>query len=192
MRTPIRLAAALAAALALAPAARAEVKLGYVDMQRALNEVEEGKAAKASLKRELDEKQKVLDQKISEIKKLQADFDKQALVMTEEVRKTKGEDLDRRKGEIQEMALRMQQELSSREGEAQAELFEKMGAIAREIAEADGFTMIFEKRTGLIYAPASLDLTNELIRKYNARHKPGAEKNEKKKPAATPEPAAKK
>ena len=49
-------------------------------------------------------------------------------------------------------------------------IFDKMAAIVREIAEADGFTMVFERNdAGLVYAPPSLDLTNELIRKYNAR-----------------------
>ena len=41
--------------------------------------------------------------------------------------------------------------------------------------------MIFERNdSGLVYAPPALDLTNELIRKYNARFPPGAAK----KPAA--------
>jgi len=51
-------------ALALVPAAaRAEQKIGYVDLQRALNEVEEGKTAKALLQKDFAEKQKQLDSK---------------------------------------------------------------------------------------------------------------------------------
>ena len=50
-------------ALAAVPAAgrAADQKIGYVDLQRALNEVEEGKTAKALLQKDFAEKQKTLD-----------------------------------------------------------------------------------------------------------------------------------
>ena len=39
-----------------------DVKLGYVDLQRALNETEDGKKAKSNLKKVFDQKQKELDE----------------------------------------------------------------------------------------------------------------------------------
>lgn len=166
--------AVLALALALAPAAAlAQQKIGYVDLQRALNEVDEGKAAKALLKKNFDEKQKQLDVKKSEFDKLQADFEKQAVVMSEQARKDKGADLERRARELQALFVNLQKDLSEREREATRGIFDRMAGIVREIAEADGFTMVLEKGSGIVYAPPSLDLTNELIRKYNARHPAG-------------------
>jgi outer membrane protein len=173
---PLAVVVALAAALSPA-AARAEIKLGYVNLQRALNEIDEGKAAKAQLKKDFEEKQKQLDQKTDELKKALVDFEKQAMVMNAEAKATRGADLDRRKLEIQEFYVKLQQDLSTREREATRGLFDKMAAIAREIAEAEGFTFVFEQNdAGLVYAPASLDITNELIRRYNARF--GAKKGE--------------
>jgi len=164
-------------ALALAPAAAsAEQKIGYVDLQRALNEVEEGKAAKALLKKDFDEKQKHLDGKKTEFDKLQADFEKQAMVMSEQARKDKGQDLERRARELQALFVNLQKDLSERERDATRGIFDKMAQIVGEIAEADGFAIVLEKNAGLVYAPASLDLTNELIRKYNARYPLSAQK----------------
>ena len=40
-----------------------------------------------------------------------------------------------------------------------------------DIATREGITMVFDKSSGLVYAPASLDLTNELIRNYNSKYK---------------------
>jgi outer membrane protein len=185
-----KLAAVLAVAAALAPAAgRAEVKIGYVDLQRALNEVDEGKAAKALLKRDFDEKQKQLDVKKTEFDKLQADFEKQSVVMSDQARKEKGADLDRRARELQALFMNLQKDLSERERDATRGIFDKMAQVVAEIAEADGFTMVLEKTAGLVYAPASLDLTNELIRKYNARYPLGAQK--KAEPAPKKEGAKK-
>jgi len=170
---------ATVAALALgglaAPApARADLKIGYVDLQRALNEVEEGKAAKAQLKKDFEEKQKRLDKEQEDLKRMRAELDKQAVVMAEEARKEKQGEFERKFMEVQGLFAQLQKELSERERDVTRGIFDRMGVLIREIAEAEGFTMVFEKNdAGLLFAPASLDLTNELIRKYNARHKPG-------------------
>jgi outer membrane protein len=172
-----KIVTALALGLALAPAAAAaQQKIGFVDLQRALNEVDEGKAARAILKRDFDEKQKQLDAKKTEFDKLQADFEKQAVVMSDQAKKDKGQDLDRRARELQALFMNLQKDLSERERDATRGIFDKMAQIVREIAEADGFSIVLEKNAGLVYAPPSLDLTNELIRKYNGRFAGGAKK----------------
>src|SRR5512138_930929 len=114
-------------ALALVPAvAHAEQKIGVVDLQRALNEVDEGKAAKALLKKDFDEKQKQLDAKKTEFEKLQADFEKQAVVMSEPARKDKAQDLDRRARELQALFVNLQKDLSERERDATRGIFDRM------------------------------------------------------------------
>ncbi|HET8539282.1 MAG TPA: OmpH family outer membrane protein [Anaeromyxobacter sp.] len=192
MRHP--LLPSLLLALALAPvAARAQQKIGYVDLQRALNEVEEGKAAKAVLQKDFAEKQKQLDARKTEFEKLQSDFEKQAVVMSEQARKDKAQDIDRRARELQALFVNLQKDLSEREREATRGIFDRMNAIVQDIAEADGFTYVLEKGAGIVYAPASLDLTNELIRKYNAKYPGGgARKTEAAAPKKGDAPAPKK
>jgi outer membrane protein len=190
MRTPLLTALALALALAAAPAAvRAEQKIGYVDLQRALNEVDEGKAAKALLKKDFEDKQKHLDVKKSEFDKLQADLEKQAVVMSDAAKKDKAAELDRRARELQGLFMQLQKDLSDRERDATRGIFDRMAAIVRDIAEADGFTMVLEKGAGIVYAPPALDLTNELIRKYNGKY-PGAAAKKAEPKAAAPKAAA--
>lgn len=181
-----------AALLALAPvAARAELKLGFVDLQRALNEVDEGKSAKSQLEKEFKEKQKQLDSKQDELKKLKADYDKQAVVMSDQAKRDKQSELERKAQETQQLFVQLQAELSRREQEITGGIFEKMRVIVRDIAEAEGITMVFE-RSNVLYAPAALDITNELIRKYNGRHA-GTAGGKKAEPAkAAPAPAPKK
>ncbi len=156
--------------LAVPALARAETKLGFVDFQRAIREVDEGKAATAVLKRDFDEKQKQLDVKKTEFEKLKADFEKQSVVMSEQAKKEKGGDLDKKAMELQQLFVALQKDLSEREREVMRGIFDRMTGLVRELAEADGFTAILERNdSGVIYAQPSLDLTNELVRKYNAR-----------------------
>lgn len=180
----------LAALTLLAPPASAakpgDVKIGYVDLRRAVGEVEEGKAAKAQLKKDFDQKQKVLDDMQAELKKMKDDLDKQAVVMAEEARREKQGELDRKFMEVQNRFMQMQQELSGKEGELMRGILDKMTHVVREIADAEGFNYVFEKNdAGLIHAPPANDITNELVRKYNARFKGGA--GEAKKKADKPE-----
>jgi outer membrane protein len=178
-------------ALAAVPAAaRAEQKIGYVDLQRALNEVDEGKAAKALLQKDFAEKQKTLDAKKTEFEKLQADFEKQSVVMSDQARKDKTADIDRRARDLQALFMNLQKDLSDREREATRGIFDRMNAIVREIAEADGFTYVLEKGAGIVYAPPSLDVTNELIRKYNAKYPGGGAKKAEAAAPKKAEPAA--
>ena len=81
MRRALLLISTFAAASAFA-----DVKLGYVDLQRALQEVSEGQFAKAKLKAEIDKKKSEFE---SEQKKLREDgmvLDRQSSAMSEEVR----------------------------------------------------------------------------------------------------------
>ena len=191
MRT-FQLLAALAL-LAPRPAPAADLKIGYVDLQVAVGEVDEGKAAKAQLKKDFDQKQKALDEKQGELKKMKEAFDKQAVVMAEEAKRERQGELDRKLMEVQGLFMQMQQELSAREREIMGGILERMNQVVREIAQADGFTFVFEKNgAAIIYAPPAYDLTSELIRKYNARYKGGAGAAEAAKKKADKSEAAKK
>jgi outer membrane protein len=174
MTKTTRIATLAALTLALVPAAgrAVETKFGYVDLQRALEEIDEGKGAKAQLKKEFDEKQKQLDQRTDEVKKLDADFQKQSLVMAPDAKAAKAAEIERKKVEVQQFFVGLQQELAQKEREVTRGIFDKMVGMVREQAEAEGFTMVFDRNT-VLYAPPSLDITNELVRKYNARYGAG-------------------
>jgi outer membrane protein len=192
MSLTTRIAATAAVALALAPlAARAaDLKLAYVDLQRALEEIDEGKGAKASLKKDFDEMQKKLDQRTDEVKKLDADFQKQALVMAPDAKASRAAEIDRKKSEVQQFFVGLQQELAGKEREVTRGIFDKMIGMVRELAEAEGITMVLDRNT-VLYAPSSLDVTNELVRKYNARFGAGGKVAAPAKKADAPAPTKK-
>jgi outer membrane protein len=194
MRNAFIAAAAVALAVAAPRPSRAEQKIGYVNLQQAVNEVEEGKAARAALKKEFDQKQKMLDDKQTEFKKLTEDFEKQAVVMSEDAKRDKQADFQRRYVELQGLFAQMQKELSDRERDMMKGIFDKMEVIIKEIADAEGFSFVFEQQNaGLIVAPPANNLTSELVRKYNSRYKAGgapAAGEKKKSEAPAKKPAA--
>lgn len=144
-----------------------EFKLGFVDMQRALNETDDGKKAKAALKKVFDQKQKELDEQQAALKKDIEDLDKKRTLLPAEQVREKEAELQTRMQKVQQTYLRHQQDLSGKEQEATAKIYERMNKIIQKIAASENFSMIVDK-SALVFAKPHLDLTTELIRRYNA------------------------
>jgi outer membrane protein len=163
-----RLAVFMILALSASSVFAQELKLGYVDMQRAISETEDGRKAKANLKKIFDQKQKELDEQQEDVKKAIEDLDKKRTLLPPDKVREKEAELQGRVQKIQQTYLRHQQDLQAKEQEATGKIVERMQKILFKIATAENFTMIFDKSGGsLAYAKQSLDLTNDLIRRYN-------------------------
>ncbi len=154
-----------------------KVKIGYVDMQRILNEVEDGAKAKEKLKKEFNEKQAQLDKKQEDLKKKKEDYDKQALVLKEDAKRQKQQELQQDFIELQQLYAKLQKELSENELGLTKDIFDKAQSVIAEIAQKDGFTLILDKAEGrILFALPSMDITNEVIRKYNEKYTGGKKK----------------
>jgi outer membrane protein len=149
--------------------AQEPLKIGYVDLQRALMETEDGRKARADLKKVFDQKQKELDEQQSQLKSAMEDLEKKrTLLPPDKVRATEAE-IQGKMQKVQQTYLRHQQDLSGKEQEATGKIFERMQRIIAKIASTENLTMVFDRtQAGLIFAKPHLDLTNEVIRRYNS------------------------
>jgi outer membrane protein len=180
----------LAILLAGSSALAEEVKLGYVDLQRAISETEDGRKAKAQLKKEFDQKQKEIDEQQADVKAAIEDFDKKRTLLSADKVREKETELQARLQKVQQTYMRHQQDLQAKQDQVMGKIIERMNKILIKIATTENFTMIFDKTPGgLVFAKPHLDITNDLIRRYNS-----GEGNEGggKPAAAAPKPAPKK
>src|SRR5438132_11134488 len=180
----------LALPLLLAIPGRAQgIKIGYVDVQRAVQEVEEGKQARARLKTELDKKRADLDVKRANLEKMKADYDKQAAVLSDDAKRKKQEELQKAFIEAQNQASEMQEELTGKEQEAMQSISKRLLQVVAEVSDRENFTFVLDK-AALLYAPAASDVTNEVVRRYNERFGKGETKDAKSTtPNGKPPPA---
>lgn len=162
----------VAVLLLAAATAHAEFKAAFVDLQRAVVEVEEGRAAKARVQALVAAKQKDFDREKDALQAEKTAYDKQAATMTEDARRKKEEDLQKKLFDFQQRAEKSRAEVQDSERKELAAIFARMEPLLAQIANRDGFTMVFDKNgSGLAFAPPSLDLTNELIRLYNDQYR---------------------
>jgi outer membrane protein len=145
------------------------VKVAYVDMQRALLEVEDGKKAKSTLEAMKKDRQGKLDGRQNELRKMQKDLENQKPFMKKEVYEQKVGEFRQKLGELQQTYGTLQRELAMEEAKLTKTIFGRMAKILSVLGKKEHYTMIFEKtESSLLWAEKHLDLTNELIRRYNA------------------------
>jgi outer membrane protein len=175
-----------AAVLVSTAASAAEFKAAYVDIQRAVQEVDEGRAAKARLQSLADAKQRDFEKEQVSLKAEVDAYQKQKLTMDDKVAAAKEMDLQKKTYEFAQKAEKLRAELGESERKELSTIFPKLEALLGQIAQREGLTMVFDRSSsGLAWAPPSLDLTNELIRMYNAQYKASVPKGGGK-PAGTP------
>jgi outer membrane protein len=160
--------AVLAGVVALAATAHAAAvpgKVGYVNINKAMLEVADGKKAKDSLKKEFDEKQKLLDAKQEDFKKASEAFEKKKALLTPAALKDEEAALQKMYIELQTLYYNLQNELAEKEKKLTEPILLKFECILKKMGEADGYSMIFPD-SAILWAPDHLDLTSEMIRKY--------------------------
>jgi len=159
----------------------AQNKIGVVDLQRAINETEDGRQAKRRLKKLFDERQKSLDAKQTSLKAQKESLERQQDVLSEDALRKKVEKYQIDLQELQNEYMQYQQELQGKEAELTQVILEKMQGILRRIGQTDGYTLIVEANEGgVVWVPSNLDLTDVLIQRYNKQAKQGGGAKKKK------------
>jgi outer membrane protein len=74
------------AAVLCSASALADVKLGYVDLQKAIQETSTGKKAKGELEKDFNKRNKDLEKMQADLKKMGEDLEKKAMVLSDDVR----------------------------------------------------------------------------------------------------------
>ena len=149
--------------------ALAEGEVAYVDLQRALLETNEGKKAKAALEKMKAERQKKLDQRQTQLKTLQQNLESQRAFMAPEVLRQKEAEFGQQLRELQMTYANLRQELATEEAKRTNKLLARMLKIVEKIGKTRKYAAVLERNESrVLWAPSKHDLTNEVIRKFDA------------------------
>jgi outer membrane protein len=161
----------LFSALVLPSMAAAEgLRVAYVDLNFALNNVEEGKKAKSILERDYKKKKTELEAANTELQALRSELETKRMVLSEEALRKKLMELESRQVEFQKRLLAHQQEWAKKEAELTNEILKRLVVVVKEIGKAEGYDFVLEKtESNILYAPAAADLTKKVVARYNKR-----------------------
>ena len=150
----------------------AELKIGSVDLQKAVNECHAGKEAKKNIMAQFEKMQKQGADKQKELKAMQEALEKQAPMLTKEARTTKEKDLQAKGKEFQRWAEDSQNELNQKRIEMERSIAQGIFQVVQKIGSDEGYTVILEKNEQIVlYTTKAIDITDRVIKAYDAQKK---------------------
>ena len=151
--------------------AMAETKLGTVDMQKILTSSDAGKDAKEQLAMRAAKFEAEKNVKEEELKRLKGELEKQSVLLSDSARNAKKKEYQQKLKEYQRFMKDAQDDLQAKNDEFTNKIVEEIVKLVQEYGRKNGFTYIFVRNDGMIYADDKVDLTDELLKQFNAVRK---------------------
>ena len=163
--------------------ARAEGKIGVVDVQQVVMQTEDGIRVQAMLKKFFDKRQQELDARQTELGRAREDIEKQSRVLSRQALEKRMEDWQRRMVELQTKFVENNKELQEKQGQLTGPIIKKLVGVIARLAKKNGYDLIVDKQA-VPYARPDLVLTDQIVQLYNggdAEPAPEGEKKDEKK-----------
>jgi outer membrane protein len=161
---------ALIAVAFVSSQAQADVKMGYVDMQKAIQSTKAGKKAKKDLEAEFEKRKKSLQSKEANLKKMGEELEKKAMVLSDDVRAKKQKEFQESMMEFQQLVQKNQQEIQQQERKLTEPILKKLQTVIEDMAKKESYTVILEKReNGVLWAQKELDITDQVVKAFEKK-----------------------
>lgn len=166
--------AALTLGMAAVATARADVRLAFVDVQRALNQCRAGKAAKIQFRGRIEHLQAQLEGEQNEVERLKRELEQKGSLMQPDQRQNLEDDYEKKLRRFQDDYKNSRDELQEKDNQVTGAIVRDLATVVREIGAKNGYTMVMEKGT-LLWAIPATDITDQVIRAYDAMNvRPGS------------------
>jgi len=146
-------------------------KIGVVDFQRILEASSAGKAAKAEIDKHGKKMEAELKKKGTAIEEMQKKLERDALVMSKEMRDEKQRAVRIKINDIKNLQQKYISDFKQIEARLVTRIKKDVFELIEEIGKKEGYLLIVEKReAGVLYMPKTIDLTDSLIQQYNKKY----------------------
>jgi outer membrane protein len=159
--------AGLLLGIVTAATAHADVRIAYVDVQRALNECRAGKAAKTQFHGRIERLQSQLEGEQTDVERLKRELEQKASLMQPDQRQNLEEEYEKKLRQFQDDYKNSRDELQERDNQVTGAIVRDLAVVVRQIGQRSGYTMVMEKGT-LLWATPATDITDQVIRAYDA------------------------
>ena len=162
-------------------------KIAYLNIQRVANESNEGKSATAKVQALNQKKVQELSEKNKSLQADQQKLQTGGLVLSDTARGELEKKIERQNVEIQRATQDAQQEVQELQQELQAEFQRRLMPIVQKVFDEKGLQLLFSAAdAGIVLADPSLDVTNEVIKRFDASTSTAAPTPAAKPPATKP------
>lgn len=151
----------------LANLAQAELKVGYVNAVKVIEEAPQGELALKRLETEFSPRDKEIVALQGRIKALEDELEKNALVVKETDRRTKEREIMTLKRDLKRMSQEFREDYNVRKNEELSSLQKVVYKAIVEIAKQERFDLILHE--GTVYASDKVDITEKVLKKLGKK-----------------------
>ena len=140
----------------------AELKVGYVQVDKILQEAPQTAESGKKLEKEFSPRSQELDRMAKQIKDLEAALDKDGLTITEADRRSKERDIQNIKTEFQRKQRELREDINLRKNEELGSLQDRINKAVQSVAKAENYDLVMY--SGVAYATDKIDITDKVLK----------------------------
>jgi len=150
----------------------ADIKIGSVDIQKAVNECNAGKEAKKALTKDVEKFQRFIAEKQKDLQDMKELLEKQGSMLSPEAREAREKELQTRLRDFQRWGEDIQNEINQKRIEIERNISIGFQKVIQKLGADEGYTLILEKNENIVlFTSKSTDITDLVIKAYDAQKK---------------------
>ena len=142
-------------------AAESDIKVGFVNGQRVINESPQAAKAKKKLEKEFEKRDQDLQKMAKQVQTVQENLEKNGLTMSESDRRNKEREFNDNNREFQRRQREFREDLNLRQNEEMAAIYERVNKVIKQVAESEKYDIILQEA---VYVSPRIDLTEKVIK----------------------------
>jgi outer membrane protein len=140
----------------------AEIKVGYVQVDKILQDAPQTSESGKKLEREFNPRSQELERLGKQIRDQEAALDKDGLTMSETDRRNKERDISNNKIEFQRKQRELREDINLRKNEELSALQDRINKAVSSVAEAEGYDLVVY--SGVAFASKKIDITDKVLK----------------------------
>lgn len=145
-----------------AVASAAELKVGYVQVDKILQDAPQTSESGKKLEREFSPRTQELERMQKQIKDVDSALDKDGLTMSESDRRNKERDVANLKLEFQRKQRELREDINLRKNEELSSLQDRINKAVTSVAETEGYDLVVY--SGVAFASKKIDITDKVLK----------------------------
>lgn len=145
-----------------ASASAAELKVGYVQVDKILQEAPQTAETGKKLEREFSPRTAELERLQKQIRDIEAQLDRESLTISETDRKNKERDASNLKIDFQRKQRELREDINLRKNEELGTLQDRINKAVTSVAEAEGYDLVVYG--GVAFASKKIDITDKVLK----------------------------
>jgi len=144
-------------------------KVGYINLQRLVNESKMGKSAREDILKMRREKEKAVAAKQNQINRLRNEINTTAASMSAAEKQDKVEALKKLYKDFQRMVADAKEDISREDRELVALILKKADDILKKVAKKKRFSIILKDPNAIGYLDPDVDITDLVLKELNKK-----------------------